>query len=342
MRKIIGLLAIFPLLLGAQTNTFPTSGNVGIGTTSPVYLLDVNGVLHASNFLLGATGAAPVITATGSGHLYINSGNVNIGDYNGWVGSGANLTVLNSASLSGSVWVGLSLNYYSRFYTSPQTGNSFYDWYILGNTYHLFQLGLGTVKMPVLATGTGNGVQLVTVGEDGSVSKLPQSSISGSGWSLTGNTGTSQSNFIGTASGNTQPLIFKTNGTEAFRINSSGQISIGTTDPTTYKFAVNGDAIFTKIKVKLNASWPDYVFNDGYKLPSLNEVEKYLHENKHLSEVPSAKNINDDGLDLGDNQSVLLKKIEELTLYIIDINKRLERLSKENNELERKLETIRK
>jgi hypothetical protein len=70
----------------------------------------------------------------------------------------------------------------------------------------------------------------------------------------------------------------------------------------------------------------------------LSALEKYLEENKHLPDVPSAKEVEENGLDLGDNQSVLLKKIEELTLYVIDINKKVEKLSEENAALKKKLD----
>lgn len=78
---------------------------------------------------------------------------------------------------------------------------------------------------------------------------------------------------------------------------------------------------------------PDYVFEKDYNLKSLDEVEKYIDENKHLSGIPSAKEIKSDGFNLGDMQAKLLEKIEELTLYMIE-------LKKENKELKQKMEEI--
>jgi hypothetical protein len=131
---------------------------------------------------------------------------------------------------------------------------------------------------------------------------------------------------------------------ESFRITPSGQISIGTDDPKTYRLAVNGDAMFTRIKVKQYATWPDYVFHRHYQLPSLENVEDFIKKNHHLPAVPSTEEIQKTGLDLGDNQVMLLQKIEELTLYIIDINKQMidiskkvENLKKENQVLKKKL-----
>lgn len=121
-------------------------------------------------------------------------------------------------------------------------------------------------------------------------------------------------------------------------VSANGGLAIGTTNTQGYKFAVNGDAIFTKVKVRLFGSWPDYVFHPRFQLMPLSALEKYLEQNKHLPDVPSAKEVEDNGLDLGDNQSVLLKKIEELTLYVIDINKKVEKLSEENAALKKKLD----
>lgn len=120
--------------------------------------------------------------------------------------------------------------------------------------------------------------------------------------------------------------------------NTTGNVGIGTNAPGPYKLAVEGTIGARKVKVTQANPWADYVFEAGYQLPSLKEVETYIQQYKHLPEVPSAQEVNKDGLDLGDNQAVLLKKIEELTLYVIDINKKLEKLSAENSELKKKLE----
>lgn len=160
-----------------------------------------------------------------------------------------------------------------------------------------------------------------------------------SGWSLEGNEVTTPSHFIGTK--NSQPLVFKTSDTEALRITPSGQVGIGTSyvatnfSDATYKLFVEGNIKARKIKVDA-ATWADYVFEDSYRLPSLKEVEQFIKRHKHLPEVPSAQEVKEKGLDLGENQAVLLKKIEELTLYIIEQNKKLENLQKEVQELKEK------
>jgi hypothetical protein len=143
------------------------------------------------------------------------------------------------------------------------------------------------------------------------------------------------------SAGNTKWQIGRPSGTYDFEIynsnlssaslfiqSTSGNVGIGTTDTKGYKFAVNGDAIFNKVKVK-QYPWPDYVFYPDYKLLTLREVEAFIQRNKHLPGVPSAKEVEDKGLDVGESQAVLLKKIEELTLYIIEQQKEIESLKEE-------------
>ncbi|WP_199119357.1 hypothetical protein [Pedobacter sp. ASV28] len=109
----------------------------------------------------------------------------------------------------------------------------------------------------------------------------------------------------------------------------SGNISIGTTDSKGYKLAIAGNMIAEEIKVKLQGTWPDYVFHKDYQLPSLTELEQFIGENNHLPGVPSEKEVKEAGnISLGEMNKILLKKIEELTLYVIEqqkvINKILE------------------
>lgn len=106
-------------------------------------------------------------------------------------------------------------------------------------------------------------------------------------------------------------------------INTSGNVGIGTTDPHSYKLAVNGSAIATSMAVKLHGSWPDYVFKPKYNLPSLLEVEAYIDKNQHLPDMPSETEVTKNGINLGEIVKVQTKKIQELTLYAIDQEKRI-------------------
>jgi hypothetical protein len=104
---------------------------------------------------------------------------------------------------------------------------------------------------------------------------------------------------------------------------SVDNIAIGTSNPQGYKFAVNGTAIFTKVKVKTAGTWPDYVFAKGYHLPDLEWLEDYLAKYRHLPDIASEAEVKKDGIDVGDHAAALLKKVEELTLYLIEENKAL-------------------
>ncbi|MBN8879448.1 MAG: hypothetical protein J0I32_18005 [Sphingobacteriales bacterium] len=118
---------------------------------------------------------------------------------------------------------------------------------------------------------------------------------------------------------------------------ATGNVGIGTNAIAEHKLAVNGSIIAEKMKVKLYGNWPDYVFEKGHKIPSLEEVEAFIHKHKHLPDVPSAATVESEGLDLGNNQAALLKKIEELTLYMIEQNKRIEAQEKKISYLEAQL-----
>ena len=107
-----------------------------------------------------------------------------------------------------------------------------------------------------------------------------------------------------------------------------GAVTIGTTNPCNYTLAVGGTIVAEGIYCKLKNNWPDFVFEKNYELPSLSAVENFINENKHLPNVPSATEIQDSEISLGDMNAMLLRKIEELTLYIIEQEKRINELEK--------------
>ena len=100
------------------------------------------------------------------------------------------------------------------------------------------------------------------------------------------------------------------------RINVAGNVGIGTTNPDS-KLTVKGDIHAEEVRVDLSVPGPDYVFEEDYDLPSLESIQQYVKENKHLPEVPSASEMEENGIDLGVMNMLLLKKVEELTLHLI-------------------------
>jgi hypothetical protein len=128
-----------------------------------------------------------------------------------------------------------------------------------------------------------------------------------------------------TASTNYSSLSYST----GLYMNLSGNVGIGTTDPQGYKLAVNGSAIAESVTVKLHESWPDYVFKPAYTLPSLNEIKTYIDQNHHLPDMPSEAEVAKDGLNLGEINKLLTKKVEELTLYLIDQSKQISELKQQ-------------
>ncbi|KXX71234.1 hypothetical protein [Flammeovirga sp. SJP92] len=134
-------------------------------------------------------------------------------------------------------------------------------------------------------------------------------------------------------------LDFKTsNGADninAMRINPDGSIGINTFVTSGYKLSVNGKIRAEEVKVY--TGWADYVFDEDYNLKSLSEVEAHIKEHKHLPDVPSAKEVEENGVNVGETEAMLLRKIEELTLYTIEQEKRLDKQEKLINELLKKI-----
>ena len=113
-------------------------------------------------------------------------------------------------------------------------------------------------------------------------------------------------------------------GTDLF-IAADGKVGIGTTDVQNgYLLTIDGQVIAEEVKIQNSDQWYDFVFDDNYNLPELSELEGFIKQNKHLPDVPTAKEVADEGINLGEMNGVLLKKVEELTLYIIEQQKTIE------------------
>jgi hypothetical protein len=123
---------------------------------------------------------------------------------------------------------------------------------------------------------------------------------------------------------------------------NGGSVGIGTTDAKGYRFAVNGNAIATSMTVKIYSAWPDYVFKKNYALPSLEQVKTYIDQNQHMPEIPSEQEIAKEGLNLGEMNRLLVKKVEELTLYLIEHQQQIKSQQAEINELKSEMKALTK
>lgn len=101
------------------------------------------------------------------------------------------------------------------------------------------------------------------------------------------------------------------------------------TNISNYKLFVKGGILTEEMRVSSGSSWADYVFNDDYQLRPLEEVERFIKTNKHLPNVPSAKEIKETGIELGEMTKIQQEKIEELTLYLIRQNNEIKELKEQ-------------
>lgn len=148
--------------------------------------------------------------------------------------------------------------------------------------------------------------------------------------------------FRARVSGNTKLKVHNNGGT-TLGINGTppsdglrvvGNVRIGSANvPAGFKMSVDGKIIAEEIEVRLSQDWPDYVFDEKYDLMPLDELGENLQENKHLPGVPSAAEVEENGIGMGELQTILLHKVEELTLYVL-------MLKEENEVLQQRIECL--
>jgi hypothetical protein len=396
MKKYFLLVVSFcSLATSFSQNTFPSSGNVGIGTTSPAAALsftDVDATSAATGMTWYSAGGANTATAYA---IHKTSGSWSAPNYQqlrlGWTTgivldpgtqygkSYVDITGNGLRVTNGSIGIGTTTPlsntklhvegggmYVKTDYDSPLTfdnsDNSWQYMQFMGNGVRKAWMGIdpqsdfyitkenggnvifGGSYVGIGATGprsrlevTGDGrfspsnsgssliieSSSLATGNNYSNVRLAPGSASGSGWLTTklDNWGGYFNWTRGSASGDVELMrIDATNGT----------VGIGTSNigSSTYKLYVESGIRTRKVKVDQNG-WPDYVFSSDYKLLPLKEVEQFIKQHQHLPEVPSAQEIDKEGLNLGENQSVLLKKVEELTLYVIEQEKQIELMKEE-------------
>lgn len=236
----------------------------------------------------GISGSAPVAALSNTGKMKIAGGFEAVGPVTGTgptiLASGGGDVVLNSG---GSVFFDGNYNYAAGNYIRP----------VAANTQAFFTSG--AERMRITAAGT---IGIGTTAPNASY-KLDVSGVI--------NASAIHINGVPFAGGGSQ---WTTNSSNIYF--GTGNVGIGTIAPDA-KLAVKGTVHAQEVKVDLAVPGPDYVFNDDYKLPSLEEVKAYIDKNKHLPEIPSAKEMEANGVNLGEMNMLLLKKIEELTLHML-------------------------
>lgn len=210
-----------------------------------------------------------------------------------------------------------------------------------GDTYRDGNVGIGTTTpRALLSLGTGNGI----IGKRLLVyDNITTNVQAGFGIDMSNTGGRELSIFHPTSDGVDGKISFgrildNTGAySETMRITGAGNVGIGTTNPGSFKLAVEGRIAAREVQVTLQNPFPDYVFDSKYKLRSLYNLENYINQNKHLPGIPSAAEVEKKGgIELGQMNTKLLEKIEELTLYVIELNKKIEKLEKEKEESTRK------
>jgi hypothetical protein len=307
----------------------PISAFTNISTTSGDAVFE--GVV---NYNTGLTEIQLTVTAPSGNAAYISKI-----EYHRWIGD--NSMPISAVTKYGTNNLYAPLNFQdtnnvNRAYINPA-----------GTAYLSNQLAIGTVS-PTAQFHTTGTVRLAGIGNDntqarllvsdtnGNISYRQASTLTGtgSGWALVGNAAVNPSTtFIGTT--DTSSIPFRTNNLERMRVAGNGNILIGRTSQvnTGYILDVNGNARINEIVI--NSTGADYVFDPDYHLSPLPEVEKYIHAHHHLPDISSAGEMQEQGIDVAANQTALLKKIEELTLYLIEEKKQQQAQSRQIKRLQR-------
>jgi hypothetical protein len=300
-----------------KTETDPTGGvnYTIIGTTE---LMSVPYALYSGN---GTNGEGNYWTLNSGNIFNTNNGNVGIGTNK----PTAKLTVETPYNSAGFKHIGR--NGTDTIVVGEEIGGVSAAFGVFSN--HILRLNAGTLgRIQLLPTGEAIVGDNFVAPFGRFTVRTPNNSF---GISHTSNEGNILATDIGGTSAGigtfsyTNMRIFCNSSSRIFVAAATGNVGIGTDNPT-YKLSVLGNIRCTEVVVE--TGWADYVFDKNYKLNSLDEVETFIQQNKHLPNIPSAKEVGEKGLSLGDTQKKMMEKIEELTLYIIQQQKEIDAMKK--------------
>ena len=305
------------------------NGNVGIDNMNPAAKLHVNGAIR-----LDGNASLPTDATANSSSNYTSNFNFKLASNN----NGFYVTVSNVAS---------------DRKTFLQSGHESTQYAYGVGTLSLNPFG-GSVGIGTTSPGPNSkldiksplGEEAIRILDDSSQPRLAIGQIANYGGNLidSKNINLLFQTYYDTGTGGN--IIFRTGTTagtnESVRINSEGNVGIGTTTPGSFKLAVNGKIWGQEVQVAVNNPGPDYVFEKDYALPSLESVQSYIDQNKHLPEVPSAKEMETNGINLSEMNMLLLKKVEELTMYVIELKKESEIQKAKNESQETEIAALKK
>ena len=322
-----------------------SAGKIGIGTTSPLARFHINGDAGKDAFRVQINGLTK---------LYVNS--------LGGVSVGASTTPpANGLYVAGNVGIGTSVPSVKLNVVGGSDASLGGGGYIIAGSIGSSNVVIDENEIMARNNGVSNTLFLNNDGGDVNISAgalLVESSTNNvgigttaptvklhvnggtdaepasGGYIVTGSTTSTNlaidnNEIMARNNGVPSTLYFNDDGGDLVMCYEGGNVMIGTKTPATgYILSVDGKGMFEEIKVQTSSNWPDYVFDENHKLPSLYALESSIKTQKHLPGIPSAKEINKEGILVGDMQTKMMEKIEELTLYIISLQKQVDELRK--------------